>query len=172
MAKTDAALAKIRKICLSLPDTKETMTWGKPHFRVGEKIFAGYGEENGKRVVGFKLEMAHASIAVQVPGFSRAPYVGHKGWVSLETDSVKDWDEVREMILESYRLIAPKKSLAKLDCGSALKWQGPTTGRQSSSRNSASDREPEVERSNTDCRHSGQAQREPESSRFLPRLAE
>ena len=112
---TDAALAKIRKICLSLPDTKETMTWGKPHFRVGEKIFAGYGEENGKRVVGFKLEMAHATIAVQVPGFSRAPYVGHKGWVSLETDSVKDWDEVREMILESYRLIAPKKSLAKLD---------------------------------------------------------
>jgi len=76
------------------------MTWGKPHFRVGENIFAGYGEENGKHVVGFKLEMAHASIAVQVPGFSRAPYVGHKGWVSLETDSVKDWDEVREMILE------------------------------------------------------------------------
>jgi len=112
---TDAALARIRKICLSLPDTKETMTWGKPHFRVGEKIFAGYGEENGKRVVGFKLEMAHATIAVQVPGFSRAPYVGHKGWVSLETDSVKDWDEVCEMILESYRLIAPKKSLAKLD---------------------------------------------------------
>ncbi len=91
------------------------MTWGKPHFRVGEKIFAGYGEENGKHVVGFKLEMAHANLAVQVPGFSRAPYVGHKGWVSLETDSVKDWDEVREMILESYRLIAPKKSLAKLD---------------------------------------------------------
>jgi predicted DNA-binding protein (MmcQ/YjbR family) len=115
MAKTDAALARIRKICLSLPDTKETMTWGKPHFRVGEKIFAGYGEENGKRAVGFKLEMAHANLAVQVPGFSRAPYVGHKGWVSLETDSVKDWEEVREMILESYRLIAPKRSLAKLD---------------------------------------------------------
>jgi len=112
---TDLALAKIRKICLSFPDTKETITWGKPPFRVGEKIFAGYGEENGKHVVGFKLEMAHASIAVQVPGFSRAPYVGHKGWVSLETDSVKDWDEVREMILESYRLIGPKKSLDKLD---------------------------------------------------------
>ena len=125
---TDAALAKIRKICLSLPDTKETMTWGKPHFRVGEKIFAGYGEENCKRVVGFKLEMAHATIAVQVPGFSRAPYVGHKGWVSLETDSVKDWDEVREMILESYRLIAPKKSLAKLDTAAPSKGQKTRRG--------------------------------------------
>jgi len=131
MAKTDSALAKIRKICLSLPDTKETMTWGKPHFRVGEKIFAGYGEENGKRVVGFKLEMAHASVAVQVPGFSRAPYVGHKGWVSLETDSVKDWDEVREMIVESYRLIAPKKSLAKLDAATALTGNDKQRGRKS-----------------------------------------
>jgi len=126
MARTDPALAKIRKICLSLPDTKETMTWGKPHFRVGEKIFAGYGKENGKRVFGFKLEMAHANLAIQVPGFSRAPYVGHKGWVSLETDSVTDWDEVREMILESYRLIAPKKLLAK--------WNGaPSKGRKDSS---------------------------------------
>lgn len=131
MARTDAALAKIRKICLSLPDTKETMTWGKPHFRVGEKIFAGHGEENGKRVVGFKLEMAHASLAVQVPGFSRAPYVGHKGWVSLETDSVKDWNEVREMILESYRLIAPKKSLAKLDAATPLTGNNKLRGRKS-----------------------------------------
>ncbi len=31
----------MRKICLSLPDTKETLTWGEPHFRVGDKIFAG-----------------------------------------------------------------------------------------------------------------------------------
>ena len=120
----DEALAKIRKICLSLPDTKETITWGKPHFRVGEKIFAGYGEEKGKRVVGFKLEMSHASIAVQIRGFSRAPYVGHKGWVSLDTDSIKDWDEVREMILESYRLIAPKKSLAKLNAAAPASSKG------------------------------------------------
>jgi predicted DNA-binding protein (MmcQ/YjbR family) len=125
MANRDEALAKIRKICLSLPDTKETITWGKPHFRVGEKIFAGYGEEKGKRVVGFKLEMSHASIAVQIPGFSRAPYVGHKGWVSLDTDSVKDWDEVRDMILESYRLIAPEKSLAKLNAAA------PASGKDS-----------------------------------------
>jgi predicted DNA-binding protein (MmcQ/YjbR family) len=90
------------------------MSWGKPHFRVGEQIFAGYREENDKRTVGFKLKMAHANLAVQVPGFSRAPYVGQKGWVCLETGTVSDWEEVREMILESYRLIAPKRSLAKL----------------------------------------------------------
>ena len=43
----DDPLERLREICLALPDTKETLTWGSPYFRVGEKIFAGYGEEDG-----------------------------------------------------------------------------------------------------------------------------
>ena len=114
-SRADRVHRKLREICLSLPDTKETMTWGKPHFRVGDKIFAGYGEEKGKPVIGFKLRMDHAAACVHDPRFWPAPYVGHKGWVSMDASSVKDWDEVRELILESYRLIAPKRSIAKLD---------------------------------------------------------
>ena len=114
MAKASNALERMREICLSLPDTKETPTWGSPHFRVGEKIFAGCGEHQGKGSIGFKLEMAHAAAIVERPGFTRAPYVGHKGWVSLDVNGVDDWDEVRALVHESYRLIAPKKSLAKL----------------------------------------------------------
>lgn len=114
MAKASNALERMREICLSLPDTKETPTWGSPHFRVGEKIFAGCGEHQGKGSIGFKLEMAHAAVIVERPGFTRAPYVGHKGWVSLDVAGIGDWDEVRELVHESYRLIAPKKSLAKL----------------------------------------------------------
>jgi predicted DNA-binding protein (MmcQ/YjbR family) len=104
----------MRAICLSLPDTKETLTWGEPHFRVGETIFAGCGTEKGRAVLGFKLERPHAEAIIERPGFSRAPYVGHAGWVSLDASTVKDWDEVRAFILESYRLIAPKRSQAKL----------------------------------------------------------
>lgn len=114
MPKPDAVLTKVKEICLSLPDTKLTMTWGKPHFRVGEKIFAGCGEEGGKASIGFKLEMAHAQRILDDPRFTRAPYVGHKGWVSLDASRVTDWGEVRRLIEESYRLIAPKRSLAKL----------------------------------------------------------
>jgi len=117
MARRQAAstvLAKMRKICLALPDTKETLTWGQPHFRVGEKIFAGCGAEKGRLTLGFKLEMDHADLRVQDPRFERAPYVGHKGWVSMDADGIRDWDEVRALVLESYRLIAPKRSFAKL----------------------------------------------------------
>jgi predicted DNA-binding protein (MmcQ/YjbR family) len=118
MAKSDSVLANVRAICLSLPDTQETPTWGQPHFRVGEKIFAGCGEEKGRSSIGFKLRMDHAREIVKDPRFTPAPYVGHKGWVSMDGRAVRDWDEVRELILESYELIAPKKSLAKLVGGS------------------------------------------------------
>jgi len=114
MPKTDRALTQLRRICLALPDTKETITWGQPHFRVGEKIFAGYGEERDWVAIGFKLTMEHADLAVRDSRFRRAPYVGHKGWVSLDASRITDWGEVRGYIRESYELIAPKKSLAKL----------------------------------------------------------
>jgi predicted DNA-binding protein (MmcQ/YjbR family) len=121
MAKEDAQLRKMREICLSLPDTKLTMTWGQPHFRVMDKIFAGYGAEKGKQVIGFKLEMDHADAILADARFTRAPYVGHKGWVSLDATQVDDWNEVKALILESYRLIAPKRSLAKLASGTGPK---------------------------------------------------
>jgi predicted DNA-binding protein (MmcQ/YjbR family) len=108
-------LNRIRKICLALPDTKETPTWGEPHFRVGEKIFAGYGIEDGKPTLGFKLERAHAAAILADPRFRRAKYVGHAGWVSMDVSQVRDWDEVAALLFESYRLIAPKRSLAKLE---------------------------------------------------------
>jgi predicted DNA-binding protein (MmcQ/YjbR family) len=117
MSKIDPILTKMREICLSLPDTKETITWGQPHFRVGDKIFSGYGEEKGKKVIGFKLEMDHADAMLEDPRFWRAPYVGHKGWVSMDATQVRHWEEVRILVHESYRLIAPKKSLAKLGDG-------------------------------------------------------
>jgi predicted DNA-binding protein (MmcQ/YjbR family) len=119
MPKVDPVLAKFRAICLSFPDTKETMTWGKPHFRVVEKIFAGFGEEEGRASIGFKLEMDHARAILRDERFQPAPYVGHKGWVSMDVSGATDWDQIRELVEESYELIAPKKSLAKLVGGSA-----------------------------------------------------
>jgi predicted DNA-binding protein (MmcQ/YjbR family) len=117
--KARSVLDHMREICLALPGTRETLTWGEPHFRVGDKIFAGCGDEKGRPVLGFKLEMDHADAVVQDPRFWRAPYVGHKGWVSMDASGVDDWNEVRPLVLESYRLIAPRRTVAKLDGGAA-----------------------------------------------------
>ncbi len=131
----DAILERISDICLSLPDTALTMTWGEPHFRVANKIFCGYGKEKGKTTITFKLEMEHADILVRNgPRFSRAPYVGHRGWVSMDSKAIRNWDEVRTLILESYRLIAPKKTLAKLDGGPVPGSKKKTSARKISRR--------------------------------------
>ena len=107
-------LEKLREICLALPDTKETLTRGSPYFRVGEKIFAGYGEEDGKPLVGLKLEKPHAEARVADPRFTRSKYVGQHGWVTMDLSDVGDWGEVGALILESFHLIAPKRTLKKL----------------------------------------------------------
>jgi predicted DNA-binding protein (MmcQ/YjbR family) len=110
----DAALEKVRELCLALPDTKLTMTWGSPHFRVAEKIFCGFDAAGDQQVLGVKLVMAHARSIVKDSRFWPAKYVGKHGWVSMDVTRRKSWGEVAALIRESYELIAPKASLAKL----------------------------------------------------------
>lgn len=115
MAKPDDRAARMREICLALPDARVTITWGKPHFRVGDKIFAGCDDEDGRFTIGFKLEKPHArELIARDPRFKPAPYVGAHGWVAMDASGPVDWDAVRGWLLESWRLIAPPKSLAKL----------------------------------------------------------
>ena len=84
---------------------------GQPHFRVGEKIFASQ-LRRGEGPPVDRLQARDETCARHRQGssLSPAPYVGHKGWVSMDGRKVSDWDELRELILESYELIAPKKS--------------------------------------------------------------
>ena len=129
---TDRVYKKIQEICLSFPGTKETPTWGKPHFRVGEKIFCGYGQEG---VIGFKLDMTHAKKKVKDdPRFAVAPYVGNKGWVTMDVSGIKDWDEVRVLVQESYTLIAPKKLVNQIGLVSATKKVVPKAGEKPSAK--------------------------------------
>lgn len=115
MTSEDSVMRRLREFCLALPDSTESEKWGKPHFCVCEKIFAGCSSENDRLVIGFKLQKPRAAATVQLPGFSVAPYVGRHGWVSMDTSVIDDRELIEDMIMESYRLIAPAKSLAKLD---------------------------------------------------------
>ncbi len=70
----DEVLQKLRAVCLALPQTKETLTWGKPHFRVGQKIFCGSGEQHGRARLGLKMDPHESTQLMQVPGVEKAPY--------------------------------------------------------------------------------------------------
>jgi predicted DNA-binding protein (MmcQ/YjbR family) len=132
-------LTEMRRICLALPETTETPTWGEPHFRVRGKIFAGCGNHGGVVTIGFKLEREHADQAVRDPRFARAPYVGQHGWISMDAKGVRDWNEVRALVLESYRLIAPKALWAEVQGEKAVTAKSKTPA-QSKTRSGTSRR--------------------------------
>ncbi len=112
----DEVLERLRTVALALPKTKETLTWGKPHFRVGEKIFCGCGEQHGCAKIGLKMEPAESVQLMKAPGVVKAPYSRpNDGWVQIDPAEFDDWDEIGRLIVGSFRLIAPKKVAALLD---------------------------------------------------------
>ena len=48
-------------------------------------------------------------IRAQPDRFFSPPYAGPSGWVGVYLDKSPDWDEVRELLHDGWRLIAPKK---------------------------------------------------------------
>ena len=56
-----------------------------------------------------------ALVAADPERFVVPDYLGNKGWVSLRIDGPEvDWEEVREMLVDSYRLVAPKRLAAQV----------------------------------------------------------
>jgi hypothetical protein len=119
-------LGRLRKICLALPEAHEVEAWGEPTFRVRNKLFAMYAASNnhhggGRPAVWCKAAPGNQSLMVRAAPdrFFVPPYVGPSGWVGVWLDRGCDWAEVRDLMRDSYRLIAPKKLLAVLDGGDA-----------------------------------------------------
>jgi hypothetical protein len=112
-------LARLRKICLALPEATEKGAWGEPTFRVGDKLFAMYDNNHhgaDRIAVWCKAPPGVQEILVNADPhkFFVPPYVGHKGWIGVRLDGKVDWDEVAEILEDSYRMTAPKRLRAAL----------------------------------------------------------
>ena len=94
-----------------LPEAEERETWGVATFRVREKIYAMGGVSDGRSRVSCKARPGLQAVLVQSDParFFVPPYVGPKGWVGIYLDDGTDWDEVADLIEESYRMTAPKR---------------------------------------------------------------
>lgn len=118
----DPFLARVRQIAATLPDTDEKISHGRPALFT-KKIFTYYG--GSLKVDGEWIQHPHSIVIlpaederpalledprVYVPG-----YFGVSGWIGVDLDDSTDWTEVAELIEESYRLTAPKGSVARLD---------------------------------------------------------
>lgn len=121
----DPWLREVRRIALSYPEAVEKVSWGRPTFSA-PKMFAVYGGRiKGE---GAMTPVPHSLLVkvgdedrpalAQDPRFFTPAYLGPHAWLGLDFDAADvDWDEVGELIDASYRLVAPKRLLKRLDGG-------------------------------------------------------
>ena len=114
-------LARLRRLCLSLPEAHEVEAWGEPTFRVRNKLFAMFASASnhhggGRNCVWCKATKENQGWMVQAAPdrFFVPPYVGVSGWVGVYLDADTDWDELTHLLTDGYRSVAPKRLLASL----------------------------------------------------------
>ena len=114
-------VARLRQICLALPEMTERSSHGEPAWFVqGKKTVVTLDDHHhgGEHLAfwcpapdGVQQEMVE-----QEPSrFFRPPYVGGRGWLGVRIDNSPDWDEVAQIVEDAYRMVAPKKLIALLD---------------------------------------------------------
>src|SRR5436190_20485622 len=87
---SDAVLARLRTLCLALPETSESGAWGHPNFRAGKRTFVAYEIVDGLSSIAFRLEPDDVRDFLLMKGFFPTPY-GRGMWVSLDASRRFSW---------------------------------------------------------------------------------
>lgn len=111
-------LRRLGDLCLALPEAWDEPAWTGHRFLVRKKnfahVFAIADEEEVKTIVSVRSpdDERDALLATGHPFFLL-------GWgrnaVGMVLDDATDWDEVREIVTESYCVLAPKKLVALVE---------------------------------------------------------
>ena len=110
----EKVLAKLREICLALPEVQEVKSWGHPTFKARTKTFAVLETYKGQLCICFKTTLSLQQLLIEDPRYFATPYIGKQGWVSLIADTPPNWRDVRQLIKESYQLvITPRAKKAR-----------------------------------------------------------
>jgi predicted DNA-binding protein (MmcQ/YjbR family) len=116
-------LARLRTICLALPEAREKVSHGEPTWFAGKgKVFAmlddhHHGAEHLSVWVPAGLGAQEALIDSDPKRYFRPPYVGVSGWVGVVLDAKPDWTQVAWLVEQAYRLVAHPKLVARIPPG-------------------------------------------------------
>ena len=114
MPATSPALEKLRRLCLSLPETAEKSSWGHPNFVAGKRTFVTYEVIDGRPSIAFRLNPSDAARLLTRGQFFATPY-GRGQWVSVWVEEAVDWILVTDLVHRSYRVVALKRMLSALN---------------------------------------------------------
>ena len=111
----DDVLARIRELCLALPQTSERLSHGAPTFFVrGKRAFVmvlNNHHGDGRFAIwcaapeGMQKMLAEAD----PERFFVPPYVGHRGWLGVRLDRGVHWEELAGIVEDAYAEVAPRQ---------------------------------------------------------------
>lgn len=112
-----AAVERLRKICLALPDATEKLAWGEATWRAG-RIFAQmdtyhHGADHVAVWLPARPGLQRELVAEDPALFFVPPYVGPKGWIGVRIDRKPDWTVVAGLVADAHRLVATPKPAAR-----------------------------------------------------------
>ena len=118
----DPILLRLRELALSFPGAEERVSHGRPVFFT-KKVFAYYAmssKVDGSWVqhpqsVCLLLSEDERLAARRRPECWVPGYIGPFGWLGFDLDEDTDWDEISELLDDSYRMTAPRSLLDLLD---------------------------------------------------------
>lgn len=117
---TAAALSRVRAICTELPEVEERESHSAPTWFVRKRVITHFWDDHhGDGRLALWLPAAagvQTDLVDEEPDrFFVPPYVGHRGWVGVRLDVDVDWEEVRQIVTDAYRQVAPKTLARRLD---------------------------------------------------------
>lgn len=118
---------RLAEICLSLPEVTRRRNQHDKFSVRGRTVAYYLDDHHGDGILAVCVKappgMRDAFVAADPKRFLVPSYLGPKGWVSLRLDGrTVDWSEVATLVTDSYRLVAPKTLVRRLD-------EGATAGR-------------------------------------------
>ena len=111
-------LARVRRICLSLPETTERPSHGAPSFFIRDRIgFVNYMDDHhddGRLALWCACPpgMREGLLKAEPEQYFVPPYVGFPGWIGVRLDRSPDWDAVERVIRDAYVAVAPRRLVA------------------------------------------------------------
>src|SRR5579871_2686577 len=119
MSELRTAFRTLRARALAYPETREDLPWGESAIKVKGKTFVFMRCESNLLALSVKLSERH-EFALEYPFASPTRYgLGKSGWVScrFEGKAKPPLDVLFAWMDESYRTIAPKRLVERIDAG-------------------------------------------------------
>jgi hypothetical protein len=111
----EAALRRLRAICLGLPETTEQPSHGAQTFFVRDKkpfvnlLTDHHGDDRFAIWCAAPTGMQRILVESDPERFFVPPYVGHRGWLGVRLDCGVDWAELAGIAEDAYAEVAPTR---------------------------------------------------------------